>query len=282
MSEDYPLFSGTMAPPLSRAREFLERRGQELPAAALRLLAREVILRLTQAEPIAPVRGDLPCRAEIEFLCDTLLSQDETAAADLVRDARLGGMSADTLYHVYIAGAVRQFGDRWERDEATAAQVILGAGRIYTILRDLREVFLADHLISPPGAEAVFATVPGEVHGLGVTIAADTLRRKGWDIALRLGLGHDKLVEEIAALRPTMVGLSASLPSHILPTARLIVALRVRCPQVWILVGGGLVAGDPEVSQAVDADAGALDIEDGVAKLTAHLDMLNRLGRRTG
>jgi methanogenic corrinoid protein MtbC1 len=188
-------------------------------------------------------------------------------------------MSAQTLYHDYIAGAVRLFGERWELDQATSAQVVLGAGRVYAILRDLRTVFLAEHLVAPPGAEAVFATVPSEVHGLGVTIAADALRLKGWEIALRLGLQHDVLVEEIARLRPTMVGLSASMPSDTLPTARLIVALRMRCPQVWILLGGGLVAHDPDIGSAVDADAVARDLHDGEAKLAAHLAALNRLAR---
>ncbi len=277
MSEDHAVFPGPLSPPLLRARDYLERRGQELPIAALRLLAREVILRVSRAAAPIERQSDLPLRSEIDLLCDALLSGDETAASDLVRQARLGGMPTNTLYHVYIGGAVRQFGERWERDEATAAQVILGAGRVYGILRELRTVFLAEHLVAPPGAEAVFATVPGEVHGIGATLAADAMRRKGWDIALRVGLEHDELVEAIAGMRPTMVGLSASMPSHILPTARLIVALRVRCPHVWILLGGGLVAYDPEVAHLVDADAAAIDIEQGAALLADHLRQLNAL-----
>lgn len=284
MSEDHAVFSGPLVPPLLRARDHLERRGQQLPVAALRLLAREVILRVSRASVPGERQISLPLRSEIDLLCDALLSRDETAAADLVREARLGGMPTDTLYHVYIAGAVRQFGERWERDEATSAQVVLGAGRVYVILRELRTVFLSEHLVAPPGAEAVFATVPGEVHGLGVTIAADTMRRKGWDIALRVGLGHDALVDGIAALKPTMVGLSASSPRMTLPTARLIVALRVRCPQVWIVLGGQMVANDPDVVHAVDADAGAEDVDHGVELLAGHLGHLNALvvGSSTG
>ncbi|MCX7287612.1 MAG: cobalamin-dependent protein [Rhodobacterales bacterium] len=288
MSEDHGVFSGQLVPPLLRAKDYMERRGQALPPAALRLLAREVILRVGRAsdagswmsDPALSRPGNRPSRAEIELLADALLNQDDDAGADLVREARQAGMPAETLYHHYIAQAVRRFGERWESDEATAAQVILGAGRVYAILRDLRSVFLAEHLVAPPGAEAVFATVPGEVHGLGVTIAADTMRLRGWDISLRVGLGHEALVEEIARLRPTMVGLSASLPSHTLPVARLIVALRVRCPHVWIMLAGGLVAQDPGIAVAVDADAGVTDVESGAARLAEHLAELNRLTAR--
>ncbi|WP_135450291.1 cobalamin B12-binding domain-containing protein [Tabrizicola caldifontis] len=279
MSEDHAVFPGPLAPPILRARDYLERRGQQLPVAALRILAREVILRVSRAGTHIERRTNLSLRSEIDLLCDALLSRDETAAADLVHQARLGGMPTDTLYHLYIAGAVCQFGDRWERDEATAAQVIIAAGRVYSILRELRAVFISESLRAPRGAEAVFATVPGEVHGLGVMIAADTLRRKGWDIALRVGLEHEELVEEIASLKPSMVGLSVSMQSRILPAARLIVALRMRCPQVWIILGGTIVADDPEVANAVDADAGARDIEEGAALLAGHLDYLNGLFR---
>jgi MerR family transcriptional regulator, light-induced transcriptional regulator len=277
MSEDHAGFPFPLPPPLARASAYLRTQGQEFPVSALRLLAREVILRVSSASARDVLQGATPPRAEIELLCDALLSTDETAGADLVRAARMHGMPAEMLYHHYIAEAVRMCGDRWERDEATAAQVILAAGRVYGILRDLRAVFLADHLVAAPGAEAVFAAVPGETHGVGVTIAADTMRQKGWDIALRVGLGHTALVEEIASLRPTMVGLSLSLPSHVLATARLIVALRVRCPQVWIMLAGSLIAEDPGIPDLVDADAGAADIDDAARKLAAHLSDLNRL-----
>jgi methanogenic corrinoid protein MtbC1 len=186
-------------------------------------------------------------------------------------------MSADTLYHAYIAEAARRLGQRWERDEATAAEVILAAGRIYAILRELRTVFLAESLVAPPGAEAVIASVPGEVHGIGATIAADTLRRKGWDITLLLGLGHSALVEEIARQKPTMVGLSLAHSAMTFAAARLIVALRVRCPQVWVLIGGQVVADDPDVAHIVDADVGARSIEEGVALMEGHLAGLGRL-----
>ena len=280
MREDSGEFPDFPAPQLARAQQSLERRGVTLPAAALRVLAREVILRVSRNDAQSyQASADLPGSAEIELLCDALLSGYDTAAADLVQAARLGGMTADMLYHSYIAEAARRLGIRWDRDEATAAQVILGAGRVYAILRDLRTVFLAEQLTAPPGAEAVFASIPGETHGIGATIAADTLRRKGWEITLRLGLGHEALIDEIARLRPTMVGLSASLPTTTFAIARLIVALRIRCPQVWILIGGPIVAHDPDIATLVDADAAAADIETGAQLMAAHLEDLNRLAR---
>lgn len=280
MTEGYHPIPGLPVPQVARAREQLERRGASLPVAALRVLAREVILRVSRSESPVPLASDLPGNAAIELLCDALLSRDDTAAADLVNAARLDGMSADTIYHAYLAEAARRLGTRWDRDEATSAEVILGAGRIYAILRDLRSVFLVERLTAAPEAEAVFATVPGEVHGIGATIAADTMRRKGWDISLRLGLGHDALVTEIARMQPAILGLAASLPSMTFATARLIVALRIRCPQIWILMAGPIVAQDPDIARIVDADASAASMDEAAELLNGHLAELTRLSVR--
>lgn len=280
MTKGYSPIPGRLVPQLDRAKEQLERRGSTISPAALRVLAREVILRVSRSESEVPLPRDIPGNAAIELLCDALVSRDDQAAADLVESARLHGMSADTIYHAYIAEAARRLGTRWDRDEATSAEVILGAGRIYTILRDLRLVFLAERLTAAPGAEAVFASVPGEVHGIGATIAADTMRRKGWDITLRLGLGHEKLVSEIALLQPAILGLSVSLPSMTFATARLIVAVRIRCPQVWILVAGQIVGHDPDIARIVDADAAAATIEEAADLLESHLAELGGLAKK--
>lgn len=284
MSDEHEIFSTMTAHPVARAKMVLERRGADLPAGALKVLAREVILRMTQ-KPV-PVAGAValqkPGQDDITALCDALLAEDEAVPGDMVRQARIAGMTADTLYFDYIAEAVRLLGTRWEQDEATVSQVIIGAGRVYGILRELRAVFLSERLPHAPGAEAVFAQVPGEIHTLGVTMAADAMRRRGWEIDLRLGFTHDALVEEIARMQPMIVGLSASTLPQTFALARLIVALRVRCPQVWILVAGQIVPLDAHLRDLVDADAVAGTLDEAAAALDGHLAELGRLTSKRG
>ena len=50
-------------------------------------------------------------------------------------------------------------------------------------------------------------------------------------------------------------------------------------PDLWVILGGGLAARDPEILHAVDADAVALDVHDGAEKLAAHLAEINHLAR---
>lgn len=265
-------FDGPGPEPLVRARSLLEGRGAHLPEAAVRALAREVIGRLDRCKSVVGKCDATPDQVQVAQLCDALLGSDNDAAHRLVMAARADGMPIDTLHLSYIAEAARMLGTRWENDEASVSQVIIGAGRIYGILRTLRELFVSVRLQRPDRYRAVFASTPGEIHTLGVTMAADHLRRKGWQIDMKAGLTHDALVQAISMDDYPVIGLSASTPMMIFPLARLIVALRVTNPAAWIMVGGQIVKEEPHIQSLVDADGIVLDIGSAEAQMEAHMD----------
>lgn len=264
-------FDGPGPDSLTRARNLLEERGSNLPAAAVRALAREVIGRLDRCKPTVGKIEAAPSTAQVTDLCDALLSSDNDAGHRLVMAARADGMPIETLHLGYIAEAARMLGTRWENDEASVSQVIIGAGRIYGILRTLRELFVSVRLQRPDRYRAAFASTPGEIHTLGVTMAADHLRRKGWQIDMKAGLTHDALVQAISHDDYPIIGLSASTPMMIFPLARLIVALRVTNPAAWIMVGGQIVKEEPHIQSLVDADGVVLDILSAERQMEAHM-----------
>jgi MerR family transcriptional regulator, light-induced transcriptional regulator len=264
-------FDGPGPASLTRARSLLEERGSNLPEAAVRALAREVIGRLDRFKPAGVVIGAAPTLDQITNLCDALLSSDNDAGHGLVMAARADGMTIETLHLAYIAEAARMLGTRWENDEASVSQVIIGAGRIYGILRTLREMFVSVRLQRPDRYRAAFASTPGEIHTLGVTMAADHLRRKGWQVDMKAGLTHDALIEQISRDDYPIIGLSASSSMMIFPLARLIVALRVTNPGAWIMIGGQIIKEEPHIQSLVDADGIVTDIESAEAQMEAHM-----------
>lgn len=264
-------FDGPGPEPLVRARSLLEERGARLPEAAVRALAREVIGRLDRCKATAEKIEAAPHPEQIVQLCEALLGSDNDAAHRLVMAARSDGMPIETLHLGYIAEAARMLGTRWENDEASVSQVIIGAGRIYGILRTLRELFVSVRLQRANRYRAAFASTPGEIHTLGVTMAADHLRRKGWQIDMKAGLTHDALVREISRDDYPIIGLSASTPMMIFPLARLIVALRVTNPAAWIMVGGLIVHEEPHIQSLVDADGIVLDVLSAETQMEAHI-----------
>jgi hypothetical protein len=184
MSEDHAFFSGSLPQPVRQAQVFMERRGQQLSATALRVLAREVILRVSRIEaPVVPV-AVRPATSEIDALCDALLSHDDEAGAEMVRTARMAGMPADVLYHAYHR---RGRAPDWpalgpRRGIGCRSHPGCRAG-LCDPARPARRSFLAEHLVAPPwGRGDLCQSVPGEVHGIG---ADDCCR-----YAAPQGLGH--------------------------------------------------------------------------------------------
>jgi methanogenic corrinoid protein MtbC1 len=258
-----------------RARGVFRLRDNPLPDTAVHALAAEVVARLERRGPVE--LDPAPHAEDIDALCDALVSQREEAAAEMVLQARLDGMMIDTVYLGYLAGAARELGRRWDEDRVTSAQMTIAAGRIYAIMRGLRQAFVSDQVLRPVDLRALFVSVPGEIHTLGVTMAADFFRRRGWVIDLRTGMTHHDLIGSVPAESYPVIGLSAGSARMIFPLARLIVALRISNPAAWIMVSGKITDVVPDIVGLVDADGMAGDAETALEQMRAHVETTGQL-----
>lgn len=260
----------------ARAKVLFSTPSPRLPGPAVQALATEVLARLSSRAPDAAARAAAEAEASerrIEALSRALLAIDDAEATGIVMQAHAEGVDVETLYLRLLAEAARRLGRWWEEDRIASVEVVIGAGRIYAIMRGLRRLF-------GPGPyrgerfRAVFASVPGETHVLGVAMAADLLTMHGWEIDLRAGRDHDRLVAEVGEADYPIIGLSASSTRMLFPLARLIVALRVTNPGSWIMACGGIVDREPEVAQLVDADASARDLPEAERMMESYLASL--------
>ncbi|EEW25719.1 cobalamin B12-binding domain-containing protein [Rhodobacter ferrooxidans] len=266
--------SGLDRTALDRANDLFRSGRATLPQEAVHALAQEVIARLDQRnKETLRVEGPVP-QAEIDALCVDLLAADENVATDRIMRAHDSGVSIERLYFGYLAQAARQLGEMWEDDEASLLEVAIGTGRIYAIMRGLRRLFCAESVVLPDEFRAVFAASPGETHTLGVTMAADQMRRRGWQIDLKVGMSHEELVDSISHRQYPIIGLSASCTSMIFALSRLIVALRIRNPGAWIMISGKIADLEPDLMTLTDADAVVKDLPE------AEVQMQNRLQAR--
>lgn len=232
---------------------------RSLPEDAVTALAQEVVHRVAN-NLLADRRNELALHSkDIDDLCTALLSDDPQAAAGIIERAQIKGSSYDTLCLSYLTEAARRLGQWWDDDKVSFYRVTIAAGRIYAILRILR-VSRPDYL-PDLRRTAVFASVPGENHTLGITIATDLARDRGWDIELFLGLPHDDLVETLAKREVSLIGLSASGRRSLPDLTKLIVALRIRNPAARILVCGQIVASAVSLVGLTGADAVAMDFD---------------------
>lgn len=237
----------------------------QLPEEVLRVLALEVVQRVA-AHPRRQLADDMgPSEDEIARLCTALLSPAPDDGLHFMERVMASGVDHEDACLRYLAVAARKLGDWWDRDRVSFMQVTVAVGRIYAILRSLPH---------PPhprpgmhGKSAIFAAVPDEDHTLGVTMAAEMFRDKGWDIQLEVGLSHEQLIQKLIASRGFLIGLSASSEQSLPALVRAIVAIRICCPGARVLVCGNIAACKLDLVGLSGADAVAATFDSALAEM---------------
>jgi methanogenic corrinoid protein MtbC1 len=250
---------------LRRTSVRLEKLAKQLPEEAVQSLAHEAIARLS-----ANLRGPgsdtaAPSSDVIERLCAALLSGDLDAGASMVARLQSEGTSIEAIYTVYLAATARRMGEMWENDEISFTAVTVGASRILAIMRGLRETFRATYAFSE--RSALFVAVPDEQHTIGISMAADLVRKERWDVDLLVGATHDEIIEAVRSSDALVVGLTAHGWQSLAGLLKLIVGIRIVNPAVNILVCGNIVNETEDIVIRTGADAHAGDISTALRKM---------------
>jgi MerR family transcriptional regulator, light-induced transcriptional regulator len=226
-----------------------------LPERAVQLLADEVVVRLAGRLHPAGTAVQLPTVVSTDEFVRALLSEDADAAMEIIRNERRDGFSIEMIYVGTLAAGARRLGEMWDQDNLSFLQMSVAAGRIFEIMRMLRRTILAPLVHVGPLRRALFVSVPGELHTLGVTMAADLFRNRGWEIDLRTGYEHEELLRSVMDKPFRIIGLSAAYGSSVMALTRLVVALRITHPEAKIFVSGTVVAEVPDLNALIRADA---------------------------
>ncbi|MFN3641733.1 MAG: B12-binding domain-containing protein [Gemmobacter sp.] len=246
---------------------------------AVRALARSVIRRSAPRpplppEPAVPEAGDQSLAA----FCATLVQPTPGAALRFIAACRDRGLSREGVYLGYVCDAARWLGEAWDDDRLSFLEVTIACGHLHALLRMLGGERAAHPLPLDTRRRALFATVPGEAHGIGVAVAATLFRDVGWDIDLQLGRDHDSLLHRVATTRPPVVGLSLSTPDRLDALAGLVAGIRRIAPDVVIGVAPGQGLPRKRLARRVDIDL----VFDDARLACIALDRLIRLRAEAG
>jgi methanogenic corrinoid protein MtbC1 len=156
--------------------------------------------------------------------------------------ARLGPLQ---FLEYRAAAFLKSVGDAWEAKELEVRHEHFASAVLGDFLRSVRQPLDDD----ARGSIVALATLPGELHGLGLQMAALVFALAGWRVLI---LGVDTPIEQIAALTRELsiaaVGLSCVHP-HAAKTNDQVRALRRKLPGSVTLIVGGSSA--PEVPGTV-------------------------------
>ncbi|WP_227272093.1 cobalamin B12-binding domain-containing protein [Roseobacter weihaiensis] len=231
-----------------------------LPQEAVGDIVHEVLNRVTAYRTVNGDRINLPTRKKVEQLCYALISEDGTEGAAFIRDVQKEGASLEAIYLSYLAEAASILGEWWNDDHVTFHEVMIGSSRIYAILREFSYLFVPDHPVEVKSA--IFATVPDEIHTLGVQMAADLFGKEGWNIEVKTGRTHDALVSEVTQSPCRILGLSAGGEHSAPALARLVLALRVSRPDLRIFLSGQIIKEAGDIVDLMDIDAASTDVDE--------------------
>ena len=187
-----------------------------------------------------------------------LLAGDEVGAEQLLNDALNSGHDLFSLYLDVVSPALVAIGARW----AGGNLHIHEEHRASTIVARLFARVSARFAHRGPSRGTVVIGGPsGERHGLALTMVADLLRSRGWNVS---DIGPDMPAESFATavqnidqLRAVCVGVTLR---ESLPAAKNVIAAvnRVVSNDVMVYVGGAAVTSDADARQ-LGADTWAKD-----------------------
>ncbi len=237
----------------------------QLPLTTVEGLAREAVRSLSR-NALVPDDPDHPAPRNIEALARALIATDPSESTDMMRHLQQRGVTLDVLYFTYLAGAAQRLGAMWDADQVNFMQVTIGTGRIYAIVRRLRRA-----LPTPPALHTetvTIAAVSGEDHALGVEMAVEYFREKGWNARLLVGLDHDAILRDLADQPCEVLGLSASATDAALESlSRLVVAARLAHPHMTVMVGGGAAQAPGDLLTLLAPDHVFTSVTDALAVL---------------
>ncbi|HZF76509.1 MAG TPA: BLUF domain-containing protein, partial [Acetobacteraceae bacterium] len=244
------------APDRSRARAPVARAtASVLRTTFLELVVPELLHR--HGTGVQPRSARLSSRAV--DLAELLISSDEEASLQLIRELRGDGNVLDDLYTSLFEPAARKLGDLWTDDVCSEFDVALGLTRLQTAVRLLgmdvhpllRRGLRPNVLVTP---------APGEPHGLVASLDSEWLWSRGWAPQQDFPADDRALQDLLSDAWVDVLDLSLSAAfrrEDKLSSLRQTIALARQASRnsaLLVVVGGRAFAGDQGVVPNVGAD----------------------------
>lgn len=201
--------------------------------------------------------------AVLQSIYDEVINGNRAAVESGVQQAMQAGLPAASILNDALIGAMKEVGDRFERQEFYVPEMLVAARAMQSGLTLLKAQLIESGV--PSAGKVVLGTVKGDLHDIGKSLVGMMLEGAGFEVIdLGTDVAPEKFGEAVRTHQPQLVGLSALLTTtmqNMKATLEALEDLGVR-GQVKVMIGGApvtdafakVIGADgygPDASQAV-------------------------------
>lgn len=145
-------------------------------------------------------------------------------------------LSYAVLVDQLFAPAARELGRKWNDSDLSFSEVSIGISTLFRVHATLRSRTaqvshgLQNHIL--------FVTQPHQAHSLGITLAAEAFRRRGWDVEMLLNAAQDTVVDHVSKSQVQLVGVTAGCEKSVDALSSLCARLSELLRPPVVLLGG--------------------------------------------
>jgi corrinoid protein of di/trimethylamine methyltransferase len=176
---------------------------------------------------------------DLQKLYEAVVNGDAQTARTVTEQALANKVEALTLVNQYMAPAMAEVGNRFERCDYFVPELLLSARAMKSALELIRPLLIASG--AQPAGRVVIGTVKGDLHDIGKNLVAAMLEGGGFEV-IDLGVNVDpqKIIATIQEKNANVVAMSALLTTTMNSMRSTIDALKqagIR-DKVKVLIGG--------------------------------------------
>lgn len=205
----------------------------------------------------------------VERLFQALICGDRGLARQIINEAMSTGVSTEDLTNEIYWPVLDMIGTLYRNDQLTALAHHY-ATRLLRALVDQAQATYAQR--QRRNKKIIMFSGPSEHDELAGHLVADMIEADGYDVYFAGGgIANDEILSEVGEQRPDILLMFASAPSDAPNIRQLIDTIRGinACPNMQIVVGGGVFNRAPGLAEEIGADLWATSPQELIQKLTS-------------
>jgi corrinoid protein of di/trimethylamine methyltransferase len=189
----------------------------------------------------------------LEGIKDAVVNRKHTEIRTLVQSAVEAGLNPNTIINEALIPAMDVVGKEFASGKIFVPEMLVSAVTMKSGVDMLKPLLAGDG--SRSCGTVLMATVRGDLHDIGKNLVTMMLEGAGFEVIdLGVDLDVDKLIEQVKAIRPDLLGLSALLTTTLPEMQKVINELKAEGlrDRVKVMVGGAPV--DRTFAEKIGAD----------------------------